>query len=167
MKNENIVEIFPGAYLDIEAYISAKPAKIVDPLTRHDNFVRGTNIYILDSFASKTNMKNAAFVRRIKDAIADAHDMANRVVMDIIPINWKIAPDWDRPHIHVYVDCPDATLTNYSRAALAELARATTAGVKITVHVIGNHDSAIARGLLAMEKFSANRTSHQTTTKQR
>lgn len=166
MKNGNIIEICPGSFLDT-AFAGVTPAKTANPLARHDNFVRGTDIYILDSFASKTKMKNAAFVRRIKDAIADARDVLSGGFMDVIPTNWKIARDWNRPHIDVYVNCPDATLTDNARVALAELARAAAAGVKITVHVTGNQASAIARALLAMERFSANRTFHNTTTKQR
>lgn len=166
MQSVDIIESCPGALLDFEI-IHVQPAKSVDPLTRQANFVRGTNIYILDSFAGKTKMKNTAFVRRIKDAIADARDVLSGGFMDVIPTNWKIARDWNRPHIDVYVNCPDATLTDNARAALAELARAAAAGVKITVHVTGNQASAIARALLAMERFSANRTFHNTTTKQR
>lgn len=166
MQSVDIIESCPGALLDFER-IHVQPAKNVDPLTRQANFVRGTDIYILDSFASKTKMKNAAFVRRIKDAIADARDVLSGGFMDVIPTNWKIARDWNRPRIDVYVNCPDAALSDNARTALAELARAAAAGVKITVHVTGDQASAIARALLAMERFSANRTFHNTTTKQR
>lgn len=166
MKNGNIIEICPGSFLDT-AFAGVTPAKTVNPLARHDNFVRGTDIYILDSFAGKTKMKNTAFVRRIKDAIADARDIFSDRFMDVIPTNWKIARDWNRPNINVYVNCPDPTLTDSARAALTELARAAATGVKITVHVTGNPDSKIARALLAMETFSANRTFRNTTTKQR
>lgn len=166
MQSVNIIESCPGALLDFEI-IRVQPAKTVDPLTRQANFVRGTDIYILDSFAGKTKMKNTAFVRRIKDAIADARDIFSDRFMDVIPTNWKIARDWNRPNINVYVNCPDPTLTDSARAALAELARAAATGVKITAHVTGNPDSKIARALLAMETFSANRTFRNTTTKQR
>ncbi|HBP27020.1 MAG TPA: hypothetical protein DD611_03525 [Alphaproteobacteria bacterium] len=166
MKNGNIIEICPGAFLDM-AVASIQPAKTGNPLARHDNFLRGTDIYMLDSFASKTKMKNAAFVRRIKDAITEARDILSGGFMDVIPTNWKIARDWNRPRIDVYVNCPDATLSDNARAALAELARAAAAGVKITAHITGNQTGAIARALLAMEQFSADRTFRNTTTKQR
>lgn len=135
-----------------------------DNATKTKNFF---NIFAFPLPFNTTKMKNTAFVRRIKDAIADARDIFSDRFMDVIPTNWKIARDWNRPNINVYVNCPDPTLTDSARAALAELARAAAMGVKITVHVTGNPDSQIARALLAMETFSANHTFRNTTTKQR
>lgn len=145
--------------IDIISYIidtvSAKPRP--NPLERHENFVAGSDIYILDTFNGKSNMKNAAFVRMVNNAIKDANHFAATypIEFDVDTTGLETMLPRRPPRLWVYINCPDTDLNQYAIRVIDTLCDATANGVSIQIKNVAGKNDAFTNALQAKLAFNA------------
>lgn len=149
-KFDKPIEIIPGTFLT-----GFGPAETeADRLAKKDIFVKGTDIYILDSFAKKSGTKIGALKARTRAAIARAKELANYTDELMSAIVAERSPNYDKPVIKIHLNCPDTTIDSRARDVIDILSAAVKEGVILEINNIGASESAWARTLNAMVKMA-------------
>ncbi len=149
-KFDEPIEIMPGAFLTGIGTAETE----ADRLAKKDIFVKGTDIYILDSFAKKSGAKIGTLKARTRVAIARAKELANYSDELISSIQAERGPNYDKPVVKIHLNCPDATIDSRARDVIEILSAAVKEGVILEINNIGAPNSAWARTLNAMIKIA-------------
>jgi len=145
--------------VEIKPITNRTPQPVKNPLTRSDLFVKGTDIYILDSVKRQTGMKLGAFnvgiTKAVKAALNDSDPNTDELMDSLILAFKDFTPASQSPRVTVHVNCPDDQIDARADKILANLAAAKQRGVKLEIDVVGNPDGAWAKILPNVENYVA------------
>lgn len=140
--NYNINEL--ESYMEIIPAGPATPAKPENLLAKRNLFVRGTSIYMLDSFVKQNNMKISAFRTRINAAIKEAYETAQEMKDWVVPTDWTKP---DTPKITIYVNCPDTVIDERMNDTIVAMYHAARNGLTINIKNVGEPESQLVQVL--------------------